>query len=101
MPLKKEEEEKAIGRIAANIIEGYKKGGHTCVNCGQVSIPLIGMAEEFRSRVRDLVVREVGREVKVGLCEDGYCPDCRWEKFGTGLDVHIVVRMSKDGQEPP
>jgi hypothetical protein len=101
MPLKKDEEEKVIERLATNIIEGCKKGGHKCINCGQVSIPLIAMAEEFKPRVKDLVVRELGHKVKVGLCVDGYCEDCRWDKLGIGLEVKVVVKVAREGEESP
>lgn len=101
MGLSKEKQEEVVREIASRIIEGCRKGVNTCTNCGQVSIPLWCMAEEFKPRVKDLVVKELGHEVKVGLCVDGYCEDCRWDKFGAGLDVGVVVRMAKDGEESP
>ena len=43
---------------ADRILEGYRKGGHTCKECGRVFISLCG-CEVFRDKVRALLSKEL------------------------------------------
>jgi hypothetical protein len=57
------------------------------------------MAEEFRPRVKGLVEKELGFNVGVGSVIDGYCPSCRWDKFGSGLTIQVRIDMPREGKE--
>lgn len=92
-----------VGKLAeedaARMIEGYKKGGHTCKVCSRTFIPLFG-SEEFREKVKALVVHEVGHDVQEGWVNDsGYCEGCRWSKFGTGLKVRVDIKIPRRSGE--
>jgi hypothetical protein len=86
-------------RGAENILEGYRKGGHTCQECGRVSV-WIGGFEEYKNKVKSLLLEKgVQIDFEEDWIFDGLCRDCRWRKLGTGLDVRIMVQVTREGKE--
>ncbi len=84
---------------AERTVEGYRRGVHTCKECGRVSISLSG-CKAFRDKVRSLLSKEVP-DFKEGGLVDGYCPDCQWDKFGIALDITVIVSVVRCGEESP
>lgn len=84
---------------ADRIMEGYRKGGHTCRECGRVAV-CVGGCKEFNDKVKSLLAKEgVSLAFDGDWIIDGYCPDCRWEKRGLGLDIEVIVRVTRGGKE--